>query len=225
LNIEENFSDSFEYTKKLFSQFGTLIILIVLDIIPIVNWIVLGYAARVLKETPDSKSPPKLEKYSELFTEGAKVSVVSIIYLIIPIILIGAGVASFITAVIMGGGSAPEAAGGMFLFGATSVVLLLVGVLVAFLALIVLGAAIANMIKQDSFVKAFAFGEIFSVIREIGWGKYLVWVLLVAIIGFVVAVIAGAIPAVGWLIQIVISPALAVFFFRSLGLLYGERKK
>ena len=225
MNIEENFSDSFEYTKKLFSQFRTLILLIVLDIIPIVDWIVLGYAARVLKDPPDDKTPPKIEKYRELSKEGTKVFVVSMVYLIVPAILIGAGVASFITAHIIGGASAPEATGGVLFFGATSLLLLLVGVVAAFLALIVLGAAIAHMIKQDSFGKAFAFGEIFGVIREIGWRKYLVWVLMVAIIGFVVAAIAGAIPLVGWLIQIVIFPAVAVFFFRSLGLLYSERKK
>jgi hypothetical protein len=225
MDIGENFSDSFDYAKQLFSDFGRLIILIILDVIPIVNWVVLGYASRVLKESPDSKSPPKLEKYGELFIDGAKIFLVSLVYMIVPIILIGASVSSFIVAMFMGGGSMPEAGGGMLFFGATSFLLLLVGAVVSFLALIVLGAAIAHMVKEGKFGKGFAFGEILKVIREIGWGTYLVWVVLVAVIALVVGAIAGAIPVVGWLIQIVISPALAVFFFKSLGLLYAGRKK
>jgi hypothetical protein len=98
-------------------------------VIPIVNWIVLRYASRVLKESLDAKSPPKLGKYC----------------------------------------------------------------------------------------------EIFRVIGEIGWGTYFVWVVLVAIIALVVGAIGGAIPAVRWLIQVVISPAIAVFFFRSLAVLYKGR--
>jgi hypothetical protein len=112
----------------------------------------------------------------------------------------------------------------MFL-GGTGLVLLLVGAILAFLALIVLGAAIAHMIKEGKFGKAFAFGEILDVIRGIGWGKYLTWVVLVAIIAVVVGAITGVIPFVGWLIEVVIAPAASVFFFRSLGLLYSDKNK
>ena len=70
--VGENLSNSFEYPKKMFSEAGRLVILIVLNIIPIVDWIVLGYQARVLKESPGTGVPPKLEKYGELFVEGAK---------------------------------------------------------------------------------------------------------------------------------------------------------
>ena len=63
LNLSGNLSNSFDYAKKLFSDFGRLIILIVLNVIPLVNWIVIGYAARVLRESPSSEVPPKLERY------------------------------------------------------------------------------------------------------------------------------------------------------------------
>lgn len=42
MNLTENLGNSFSYAKKLLSDGGRLIILIILDIIPIVNWIVLG---------------------------------------------------------------------------------------------------------------------------------------------------------------------------------------
>jgi hypothetical protein len=230
MDIGDNFSNSFDYAKKLFSDGGRLIILIILDIIPIVDWIVVGYASRVLKEAPGGENPPKLENYGDLFINGAKVFFVSLIYMIIPLALIGAGIGSFLSALFMGGGlmagtpQPMEAAGTMFL-GGTGLVLLLVGAILAFLALIVLGAATAHMIKEGKFGKAFAFGEILDVIRRIGWGKYLTWVVLVAIIAIVVGAITGVIPFVGWLIEVVIAPAASVFFFRSLGLLYSDKNK
>lgn len=230
MDIGDNFSNSFDYAKRLFSDGGRLIILIILDIIPIVNWIVVGYASRVLKEAPEGKNPPKLENYGDLFINGAKVFFVSLIYMIIPLALIAAGIGSFLSALFMRGGlmagtpQPMEAAGTMFL-GGTGLVLLLVGTILAFLALIVLGAAIAHMIKKDKFGKAFAFGEILDVIRGIGWGKYLAWVVLVAIIAVVVGAITGAIPFVGWLIEVAIAPAAAVFFFRSLGMLYSGKNR
>jgi hypothetical protein len=55
-----------------------------------------------------------------------------------------------------------------------------------------------------------------------GWGRYLAWIVLVIVIASIVGWIGGAIPVVGWLIQIIVAPALSVFFFRSLGLLYSD---
>jgi hypothetical protein len=226
MDLAENLSKSFEFAKKLFSDFGRLVILIVLDIIPLVNWVVVGYAARVLKETPDADSPPKLEKYSELFVSGAKVFFAALIYMLIPLILIGVGAGSIIAGMFTSGGPeffmrgfpAPQ----MLMFGGAGIALVIVGVVLAILLMIVLGAGVAHMIKTGSFGKAFAFGEIFGLIQKMGWGRYLAWIVLVIVIASIVGWIGGAIPVVGWLIQIIVAPALSVFFFRSLGLLYSD---
>jgi hypothetical protein len=226
LDMADNLSDSFEYAKKLFGDFGRLVILIVLDLIPIVNWIVVGYAAQVLRGSPGADAPPRLEKYGDLFVEGAKIFIASLIYMLVPLILIGAGVGSFVVAMVMRGGPdfvlrqfSPDQ---MLFFGGTGLVLVVVGVLVAFVMLIILAGGIAHMVKTGHFGKAFAFGEILRIIGKIGWGKYLAWIILVAIIAAIVGGIVGAIPYVGWLVSAIIGPALVVFFFRSLGLLYSE---
>ena len=215
MNLIENLSNSFNYAKKLLSDGGRLIILIVLNLIPLVNWIVLGYAARVLREAPASEAPPKLEKYGDLFTEGAKVSIASLIYMIIPLALIVSGAVSM-GAGIFSGESASLMLGGL------GVVLLIVGLLLAFVFLIFLGVGIAHMVKTGKFGKAFAFGEILSIIGKIGWGKYIGWVVLTAIIAFVVGGLASSVPYVGWLLSAVISPFLSIFIFRSLGDLYND---
>jgi hypothetical protein len=226
MDLSDNLSNSFAFARKLFSDFGRLIILIVLDIIPIVNLIVTGYASRVLKESPGADSPPKLENYGDLFIDGLKIVIASIIYMLIPLILIVAGFGSFFAAMVTGGG--PNFMWGGFtpaymgLLGGTGAVLVLVGLLVAFVMLILLAAGIAHMIKTGKFGKAFAFGEILGIIGKIGWGKYLAWLILIVVLAAIVGAIAGAIPYVGWVIAAIIGPALTVFYFRSLGLLYSE---
>jgi hypothetical protein len=226
MDLSDNLSNSFEFARKLFSDFGRLVILIVLDLIPIVNLIVTGYAYRVLKESPVADSPPKLENYGDMFIDGLKVAIASIIYMIVPLILITAGVGSFFATTVMKSGTnfmpgefKPAYTG---LLTGTGIALAVVGVIVAFVMLILLAAGIAHMIKTGKFGKAFAFGEILSVIGRIGWGKYIAWLVLIVILAAIVGAIAGGIPVVGWLIAAIIGPAVAVFYFRSLGLLYSE---
>lgn len=229
MDLSGNLSNSFEYAKKLFSDFGRLIILIVLNVIPLVNWIVIGYDARVLRESPSKDAPPKLENYGELFVNGAKIFFASLIYMLIPLILIVVGVGSFIGALIMGGMAGqfatgvPTSAGlaSLSILGGTGVVLLLVGLVLAFFMLIILAAGIAHMTKTGKFSKAFAFGEILKLIGKIGWGKYIAWIVLVVIISVIVGAFFS-VPYVGWLISIIIGPVLAVFIFRSLGILYTD---
>ena len=163
MDISDNFSNSFDYAKKLFSDGGRLIILIILNIIPVVNWILLGYASRVLKEAPEGKAPPKLEDYGDLFLEGAKVFFAGLIYMIIPLAIVGAGMVSLLPALFMGGLSMEN---GWTLLGGAGLGLILAGAILAFLVLIILGAAIAHMIKKGKFSKAFAFGEILDAIRR-----------------------------------------------------------
>ena len=80
----------------------------------------------------------------------------------------------------------------------------------------------AHMIKTGKFGKAFAFGEIFGIIRGIGWVKYLGWIVVTVIIGAIIAGISSLIPIVGSIISAIIQPIFGVFIFRSMGLLYNE---
>ena len=219
MNLGDNFSDSFEYAKKLISDIGRLIILIVLSIIPIVDWIVVGYEARVLKESPGSGTPPKLENYGQLFVDGAKVFFASLIYLLVPFVLVAIGAASTFAGVLSMHGAA---LGAGLMLGGAGVAIFLVGLILGLVLLIILGVGVAHMIKTGKFGKAFAFGEIFNIIRGIGWLKYLAWIAVAVIIGIIVTGISNAIPIIGWIISAIIQPIFGVFIFRSMGLLYND---
>jgi len=229
MDLGENYSSSFEFVKKMLSDGGRLIILIVLAIIPIVNWIVTGYAARVLRESPSSKEPPKLEKYGELFVDGAKIFFATLIYMIVPILLLIFGGVAFLFAA-FGGVIRPEMLQGQrpflgpetIVMGGTALTLLLAAIIVGVIVLIFLAAALAHMIKKGQFSKAFAFSEILGRIRKIGWGRYLAWLIVTVLIVAVVQIIASSIPLVGFIISAIIAPLISVFVGRSLGTLYGE---
>ena len=81
MQLEKNLTDSINYTRLLFTNVGRLLLLIILDLIPIVNLIVLGYMSRVIKEPQDSKELPPLEGYLGLWIQGLKIAVAVIIYM------------------------------------------------------------------------------------------------------------------------------------------------
>ena len=218
MNLSENLNNSFNYAKKLFSDVGRLIILIVLDLpfLFVVNWLVAWLCGQSSKGVAWIRnSSQDLRNMERLFVNGAKVFFASLIYMIIPTILIAAGGVSFFAGLLSG--EVPS-----MVLGGTAVVLVLVGIILAIILLIILGVGIAHMVKSGRFGKAFAFGEIFSIIRGIGWGRYLGWIVLVIVIAAVVGAISGAVPYVGWIVSAIISPVLSVFIFRSLGLLYND---
>jgi len=224
LDLSQIVGNSFEYTKKLFSDLGRLAILFVLSF-PIVNiigiWFVLGYLTRVVKETPGSVEPPPLRDYGDMFVQGLKVAIAGFVYMLIPAILILLGILGFLTAIFSAFGM------GMFYpaFGAMGIGLLVVGIILAFAIAIIMAMAIVHMVKNNSFSKAFAVGEILGIIGKIGWGKYILWLIVMFIIWVVVATVVGAIaslPLIGWLLWAIVTPIIGVFIARSAVLIYSE---
>ncbi|HKM79231.1 MAG TPA: DUF4013 domain-containing protein [Candidatus Bathyarchaeia archaeon] len=218
MRLSENFSNSFYYAKKLLDDGGRIILLIVLDLIPVVNWIVVGYGARVLREAPSSESSPKLENYGSLFVDGAKIFFASLIYMLFPIILIMLGAASFFAERFSTGKALRSSA----VLGGAGILVVLLGMLLGFILLILLGVGMAHMVKTGKFSKAFAFGEIIKILNGIGKMKYLGWVILTSLIAILIGGITGSVPYIGWLLSAIISPFLTVFIFRSLGDLYND---
>ena len=222
LDLGQNINQSIEYAKKLFSDMGRLVILIILDIIPIINLIVVGYMVRVIRETPSVDSPPKLENYDNMWIDGLKIAIASLIYMIIPVILIILGVMSLFAGFMMPGqGPGFQQIPFWFIPAGLGAVFFGIGLIFAFLVAIILAMAIVHMIKTDNFGKAFAISEILGIIGKIGWGSYIVWLIVIFIFAVIVGAI-GAIPVIGWLISLVISPIFGVFAARSAALTYSS---
>ncbi len=217
MNLTENLSKSFDYTKLLFNDLGRLVILAILDVIPIVNFIVLGYLGNVVKQPKDSNELPPLENWGELFGQGLKIFVASFLLMLIPLAL---GATMLITLVLsmigLSGSFTPW-------FGlAVSLPLFFVGLLLAFFIGLIMAMSMILMLRTGEFGKAFAFSEAMEIITKIGWGTYIIWLAVLFIGSAIVSAIVGNIPVIGWILGLLIAPIIGVFIARSASLTYME---
>jgi hypothetical protein len=214
MTLSENLNSSFNYAKALVRDIGRYIILLILNIIPLVNLTVTGYGARIIKTTPEVNELPKLERYWDLFIDGLKIAVAGLIYMIIPGILVGLGAGSVF------GGVSGLMTGGFVLAG-FGALLLLVGLVLAFVLALFFAMGIAHMVRTNKFGKAFAFGEIRQIIGRIGWGRYIAWLLVLFVIAVVIGAVTSSIAPFGSIISAILGPFLVAFYFRSAGTMYS----
>ncbi|MBC7118022.1 MAG: DUF4013 domain-containing protein [Methanobacteriaceae archaeon] len=194
---------------------------LILMLIPL--FFVIGYAFRVLRTTiAGFDELPEFDKIWGMFIDGLKVSSVAIVYMIIPWLIMNIG--PFIAH------SNPTA----------SSITRLLGIIIAIIFGLLLTIAIAHMAANDRFKAAFRFREILDVISEIGWGKYILWYIIVAIIVWIISFILNFIITLGYIgLNIATGPLLAyiianllyaifirsylsLFYLRALGLLYPK---
>ncbi len=178
IGIGDNLTQSFEFAKeKLGGNIGTWLILSILNIVPIVNWIVYGAYIKVMRG-----GDPDLDNMGKSFFDGLLALIIDFIYMIIPIILIvfvsvGMFTISSVTTVTpmstMSSMSpvvpmVTTGAGFALMFG-----LIILCIIVAFFFALFAKPAVVNF-TLNGFSAAFRLGEIFGMISKAGWLKYIV---------------------------------------------------
>jgi len=215
LEIFESFSKSVDYVSKLLSRGTELIVMIIINIIPIVNFIFLGYCSKILKEGPAKDEPPKFENFGELFGNGLKIFIVGLLWALLPIIILVLAFALAAPWYWIGGGL------GFARLGVT----LIIAILIALLAGICVGIfgviGVLLTAKTGEIAKGFSFQQIMAVINSVGFANHVIWVVVAAIIVFIVGLL-GTVPLIGWLIALVVSPLLATFLVRAATLFYSD---
>ena len=219
-------SRSFEYTKDaLVGKWMQWVILAVLSLvqgltlslIPLLN----GYTVRILS----GKTPaPEIDDWARLFVDGWKMNIISLVYML-PAILVflvfgGLGAIGMLASEAAGGDPAAMSAAVMSLIGG-ALIAVVGAVVLCFIALF----AILRFAHTDSLGEAFNFSAIFAHIGRIGWGTWIiaviVLIIIAAIYGFVVGLL-GAIPFIGFIIGLFLNAAFAIFYARYLALAYEE---
>ena len=201
----------------------------------IIGFFIIGYLFRIIKLSLGGKSElPKFDNWSQMFSDGIKVSIVSIVYsipaiLIILIFNILSSPSSLIG--ILSGAIVGDPIGVTFVYlvsGAVpgSIIAVLYMIIVIPIALM----AVTHMANNDSKLKsAFRFREIFDKIRTQGWINLIGWYILAGIltliivtIGIIISNISSIInPIVGIvLISLIIIPYLFIYLSRSIALFY-----
>ena len=207
--------DSFAYAKDAvvgkWMQWLLLVIATIILCIPL-----LGYSLKVLR---GEKPAPEVTDWGTLFIDGIKYMIVSLIYaiptLIIFFVTIGAGV------VAMAGQDPAElmgAIGGM-LFG--FIVVAIVGILTMIFATI----GIIRFARTGSMGEAFNFKEISATIGKIGWGPYIIALIVMIVVVIVIEIILsiiGMIPIIGMIINFVFIAPVMIFQSRYLCQVYDS---
>ncbi len=216
-------SGAFEYTKEaLWGRWGRWVILIVLSLIQIFTLFLVplysGYIVRVLS---GRRPAPDVEEWGRLFVDGWKWNIINLIYAIPTILVLiyfgGLAVLSAIGA----RGAADPAAWAPVVAAALSGLLLaaLVALLVSFVSLF----AVVRFAHTGKFTDAFRLGAIFAQIGKIGWGSWILAVIILTLIGIAYSVLVGIlanIPFIGWLIGLFVGVAFGVFHARYLAEAY-----
>jgi hypothetical protein len=195
IGIGENLTGSFGYAKdKLMASIGNWILLIILTIIPIVNFIAVGTYLKVYRG-----EDPKVENIGKSFVDGLLAFIIAFIYMLIPTIIfmvvLGGAMAGMMT------GSVAAIAGA----GIGGIICLIIFILFG----LVLTPAIVNF-ANNGFGAAFRFGELFGMIGKAGWLHYILSIIVLGLIFGIISLL-GMIPFIGWLIMLILMPFLAVW--------------
>jgi hypothetical protein len=232
-----------ESIKKSFTDFGKLIIGIILSIIPIVNWIAQGFiieSSGIGKNKP-SKNMPEWKNISDYFIKGLLSYVIILIYSIPAILVLSVSIgylvgslipaftgilpAGFMSSVMTGQIAREEirqlvSQNWMLILPTIIRVfpLILLGLFLLLVATYLSPIAILNYLKNRKFGKAF---DLKSVAKKAFTGQYFIAWIVAGLITIVLRTILAFIPFVGPAIAYFVSGVIAYSLF---GQVYRETK-
>lgn len=235
IEIDELLNRSYAYTHdalwEQWERWGLLFVCILIDtlslgLIPLFS----GYRYRIFEGAIE---PPGVDRWARLFVDGWKLNIIWIVYFLIPLIVVCLFIGSILYAVaspiftIPAGTGEPEviiprilATAGLFLIALIPLLFVLFFVLELLQVIAKVRAARTGILMD-----AFSLRVIISHIKEIGWGNYIVLILILWIVSIILGLIIGAIagiPAIGWLIALLIAPAIGIFKARYVTLVYDR---
>lgn len=207
--------DSFEYAKEAvvgkWTQWLMLVIATIILGIPLA-----GYSLKVLR---GEKPAPEVTDWGTLFIDGIKYLIISIILMIPAMIVMffTVGVAALGTMT-----SDPTAA-------MTAIGGMMAGLLVFFIVLVITLLfeiiGVIRFARTGSMGEAFNFGAILETIGKIGWGSYIIALIVLMIVGVVFGIIVSIImmiPILGWIIYLCLIAPWTLFISRYFCQMYDS---
>jgi len=162
LDIGEIVNDAIRYPSSDWKKVIILGLLFLISFLIIPIFLATGYGFRALKASiAGFDELPEFDEWGEMFVDGLKVFVVQIVYMIVPMIIIIAGVFGSLSMVSPDTGMITNPTAFTGLLGGT----VIIGVILAIILGLIETIAIAHMAYNDSELgAAFRFGEILDVI-------------------------------------------------------------
>jgi hypothetical protein len=219
--------EAFEYAKEAFWEKWTRWILLIIS--TIIFPLIVGYTMEVYR---GKKPAPEPSDWVRLFIDGIKLIVAGIIYMIpVLVVIVIFGGAAFLGA--MKNAPSPDFYLSHPANALPFVGLFLVGLLIAVILAIIIGLfaclGMVRLARTDTFMEAFNFGAILECIRRIGWGSYILALIIIWIVTAIPVLIIDIfqqIPIIGWFIRVILLlvfiPPIAVFEARYIATLYNQ---
>jgi len=183
-----------------------------LMLIPIVNFIALGYYIKTMRGGIDGKTGlPEWDDWGNLFVKGLLVVIVVFIYMLIPLAVMFLSIGGAAISSIASNDMSPASIGTIIGGSLVSVVLM-------FIVCLLLPMALSIYAKEDSIGAAFGIGEILSRIKSV-IGEYIIAIIvlyaLMLIVGFI-----SMIPFIGWVVMIFANFYVALVAANMFGKVY-----
>ena len=229
MKIGERLQDSFNFTHE--ALFGNWVRWIMLVISSIVFPIFYGYSLQIMRGIQPAYEE---ESFFRLFIDGFKLFIIYLLYMVVPLLAFCVTVGYALFGIILTGEplsleSLLPMASGLFVGLVITIILWII-----FMLLSVVGSV--RYARTNSMQEAFAFGKIIETIGKIGWGNYIVsLIVLFIIIGIIAAVVTiieialAFIPIIGiiigWIISFFLGPYLGILSSRFYSLLYDEAEQ
>ncbi len=183
-----------------------------LMLIPIVNFITLGYYIKTMRGGIDGNSSlPEWDDWGNLFVKGLLVVIVVFIYMLIPLAVMFLSIGGAAISSIASNDMSPASIGTIIGGSLVSVVLM-------FIVCLLLPMALSIYAKEDSIVAAFKIGETLSRIKSV-IGEYIIAILLLYALMFIVSFIS-MIPFIGWVVMIFANFYVALVAANMFGKVY-----
>ena len=210
----------------------------------IVSFIVLGYLVDVIKGgTEGDETLPDFD-YVKQFIIGIKALILDIIYFIIPIVIViivasASGLFSSFTEIVYSSVDAiannatnltmitaaiPQSA--MNTFTNSLTITLIVAIILFIIFSLMSFTGLVRFEKSGSGIEGLRFRKILNDMKNIGFIKIIVTLIVIYIIAFallIVITLIGLIPYIGVFISLIIGvPFLLLYLYRAIGLLYAD---
>jgi hypothetical protein len=222
MDIADMLGDAYRYARDaVWGKWKRWILLVVATIIfPLI----FGYLYRVLEgRTP----PPELNDWIKLFIDGLKLLVVIFIYSI-PVWLVGWLVMGGIIGPVVDAFVARDI--GAIVSALIAIlpgiaVYLILTTLIQLVIYIVLLVAVVRLARTGSIGEAFNFDAIGRRIGTIGWGRYILALVILWLVTIVISAVIGIInlvPIIGWLIVLFVNPPYMIFIARYVSLIHDS---
>ncbi len=180
--------------KRPFTDWSKLLIGIIISIVPIVNFMAMGYEIRCAK-TASLKKLPKWDKFGQLFISGVLSAIILLLYVLPGLIIFGAALGTAFISII------PELQNMDFAnvissldLGFAAGIFMVLGLVLLILGGLVGSSGLIKYSQRLRFADAFS-GEAF---RKAFTGRFLWTWILVGIYGIVLSIIFSWIPVLGF---------------------------